>query len=439
LNTQRRNGLAFLITCATVVALASCGGGSSDDTTAYTLAGTVSGLSTSGLVLANGSSTQAVASGATSFTFSDSMTGSYSVSVATQPDGQTCVVSNGSGSGGSNVSSVVITCRGYVAFTSNWYSGSLGEFTVGSTGALAAQSPATLSTNTYLPSSISTSADGKFAYVSFQNNKAIGVYSISASTGALSLVGTGSADSAGYGLAISPDSKYLYAANYGSATVSQFTIGSTGALTAMSTPSVAAGVNPYAVAVSPDGLYVYVVNASGNSVSQYSIGSTGALTALSPATVSLSSVGTTPLSIAIAPDSNYLYVTLSDSAKLAQFSIGSTGLLTALSPASVSTGTSPSGIVVSPGGRYAYVANSGDNSVSQYSISSGKLTAMATPTVAAGTGPSGIAVSPSGSFVYAANYNDATVTSFSVGSSGALTSLGTASTNGSGPSGISVR
>ena len=109
MNTQRRNGLAFLITCATVVALASCGGGSSDDT-AYTLAGTVSGLTTSGLVLANGSSTLAVASGATSFTFSDSMTGSYDVSVATQPDGQTCVVSNGSGSGGSNVSSVVVTC-----------------------------------------------------------------------------------------------------------------------------------------------------------------------------------------------------------------------------------------------------------------------------------------------------------------------------------------
>nr|WP_315429691.1 beta-propeller fold lactonase family protein [uncultured Albidiferax sp.] len=427
-----------LFTLALASLLAACGGGSDSDDSEYTLGGTVSGLSTSGLVLANGTLTQAVASGATSFSFSSKVTGSYAVSVATQPDGQTCVASNASGGGGSDVSSVVINCRSYAAYTSNWLGGNIGQLSVGSTGALAAQSTAAVST-TYLPSSITTSNDGKFAFVNFQDSSAIGVYTVSDTTGALTMLGWTSAESAGYGMAISPDGKYLYVANFGSATLSQFSVASTGILSAMSTASVATGVNPYGVAVSPDGLYVYVSNSSGNSISQYSVGSTGALTALSTPTVSVSSLGSTPTGIAIDPASNYVYVTLSGSAKLAQFSIGSGGMLTALSPASVSTGTTPRSVAVSPGGRYAYVTNGGDNTVSQYSISSGKLTALPTATVATGSNPRGIAMAPSGSFAYVTNYNDATVSSYSVGSAGALTLLGTAATNGAGPTGISVR
>ena len=41
--------------------------------------------------------------------------------------------------------------------------------------------------------------------------------------------------------------KYAYVANCNSANVSQYTIGSTGALTAMATPTVTAGTYPYSV------------------------------------------------------------------------------------------------------------------------------------------------------------------------------------------------
>jgi YVTN family beta-propeller protein len=81
----------------------------------YNLGGTVSGLTASGLVLANGTQTVTVAAGATSFTFSQPIAngGGYAVSVQTQPSGQTCSVSNGSGTmqaGG--VSNVAVTCHG---------------------------------------------------------------------------------------------------------------------------------------------------------------------------------------------------------------------------------------------------------------------------------------------------------------------------------------
>ncbi len=80
----------------------------------YAISGTISGLTTSGLVLQNnGSDDLALSSGSTSFQFSTPVAsgGSYSVTVATQPTGQTCTVSNGSGSNvTSTVSNVSITC-----------------------------------------------------------------------------------------------------------------------------------------------------------------------------------------------------------------------------------------------------------------------------------------------------------------------------------------
>ena len=81
---------------------------------AYTLGGTISGLRTAGLVLANGSATSSPGAGATSFTFATSLptTSSFNVTVATQPTGETCQVTNGQGVIlVSSVDNVVVTCH----------------------------------------------------------------------------------------------------------------------------------------------------------------------------------------------------------------------------------------------------------------------------------------------------------------------------------------
>jgi hypothetical protein len=82
--------------------------------TTYTIGGTVSGVSGSGLVLRNGSVDLAVVAPGP-FTFAASLrTGTaYSVTVATQPSSptQNCVVTNGSGTvGNANVTNVVVSC-----------------------------------------------------------------------------------------------------------------------------------------------------------------------------------------------------------------------------------------------------------------------------------------------------------------------------------------
>lgn len=92
----------------------------------YALGGTVTGLTADGLVLANGTNSVTVASGATTFSLAPVAYGrSYGVSVLTQPTGQTCTVSGGNGSlnngsgsidatvaaaNPSGINNVVVTC-----------------------------------------------------------------------------------------------------------------------------------------------------------------------------------------------------------------------------------------------------------------------------------------------------------------------------------------
>jgi len=91
-------------------------------TTTYTIGGTISGLTGTGLVLQdNGTSNLTIAAGATSFTFSTQIPsgGAYNVTVLTQPTNptQTCTITNGSGTANANVTNVAVTCTTSTSFT----------------------------------------------------------------------------------------------------------------------------------------------------------------------------------------------------------------------------------------------------------------------------------------------------------------------------------
>ncbi len=127
---MRKNGGALIsirfatavFAALTTAGLFGCGGGgggggsSPPPAPTYTIGGTVTGLSGSGLVLQlNGGSNLSVAANAMTFTFATGLTSSssYNVTVLTQSTGpsQTCAVANGSGTVGSvNVTSVSVTC-----------------------------------------------------------------------------------------------------------------------------------------------------------------------------------------------------------------------------------------------------------------------------------------------------------------------------------------
>ncbi|MCB1159628.1 MAG: Ig-like domain-containing protein [Leptospiraceae bacterium] len=78
----------------------------------YTVAGTVSGLSGTLVLQKNGGDDITITSNG-SFKFSTDVAGDYSVTVKTQPTGQTCTVSNASGTAITNVTNVSVSCQSF--------------------------------------------------------------------------------------------------------------------------------------------------------------------------------------------------------------------------------------------------------------------------------------------------------------------------------------
>ena len=82
-------------------------------TLSFTLGGSISGLTSSGLVLTNSSDTLTITPNSSTFTMGRSVAygGAYNITVQNQPTGQTCSVANGSGTmNSSNITAVNITC-----------------------------------------------------------------------------------------------------------------------------------------------------------------------------------------------------------------------------------------------------------------------------------------------------------------------------------------
>jgi len=203
---------------------------------------------------------------------------------------------------------------------------------------------------------------------------------------------------------------YLYVAAQANTTISAYTVTqSTGALT-MNANAVGTGSVPSAMVIAPSGNALFVANSGSNSISSYSINVDATLTPVSATTPT----GTTPLGLAIDPGGKFLFVANQKSSSISVFSINGTGL-TAVPGSPFTTipvgyffanGTLPSAVAVSNSGNFLYVANQLANFVSAFAINttSGALTPLPVPFYQDGqVSPSGLAVTPNGAFLYVAN------------------------------------
>ena len=105
---------------AAAVALAACSGlpqsststGGSGTGTGFTIGGTVSGLTGTGLVLQDNGGDNLTITASGPFVFPTSVTGAYAVTIKTQPTSpsQVCTITGGSGTATANVTSVAIAC-----------------------------------------------------------------------------------------------------------------------------------------------------------------------------------------------------------------------------------------------------------------------------------------------------------------------------------------
>jgi DNA-binding beta-propeller fold protein YncE len=233
-----------------------------------------------------------------------------------------------------------------------------------------------------------------------------------------------------HGVAASPDGKLLFVTDYGTVTVAgglmAYTLDPDG--TPFPEQGYVTGLGPKGVAVTPNSKFVYAAN----SYSTGSGGLTGFFTHTYGYLGALSSngfdTGSVPTAVAISPDGRCLYVTNSAGGSIKAFTIGSDGLLTALGL--YTAGSQPQGIVVSPNGMYLYASNygssTGANGISAYLIGSdGTLSAITSGILSTGSRPRGIAVSPDGLYLYVGNWTDNTVSAYSFGSGGELGTIGT--------------
>lgn len=441
-SANRHKGIDMLRTIGLVTSLAflmvGCGGGGGGGASSYTVGGTVTGLSGPGLVLNSDFGGDLAVSASGPFTFGTRLPvgSTFNVGVKNQPTSspaQNCQVSNGTGTiAAVNVTNVDVTCvSGYTVGgrVSGLVGSGLtlaichhvpysthscvphGELQIGANGAFTLDSiyPAGYSGSDFViftqqPSSptqrcvISNATVSiqhandtsvmvsctEYAYVTNAADNTLSAYTVDASTGALTVIGTPTATGASpyaiVGLDAGAGTRYVFVGNEGSNDVSAFAVNpTTGALTAVPGSPFAAGTDPQAMALNSPILYValYVANAGSDNMSVYGIdATTGALAPLSPG------------------------------------------------PATVATGKSPTSIVVVPYNGVTFVANhGGSNDISAFNYD---LTPVPGSPFPAGGNPLSLALGAGGNFLYSAN-PDATnpsISGFSIDpASGALTPL----------------
>jgi 6-phosphogluconolactonase (cycloisomerase 2 family) len=407
----------------------------------FSVGGTVSNLTGSGLVLQNNGGDNLSVSSNGTFTFPTEITdgSAYAITINTQPSGQRCTVSNPDGNiSGAHVTNVTVQCVSpRFVYAVNNTSNTISQYNIGSNGTLSAMTPSTVA-GFWNSNIIATDAAGKYAYMANMDVGANAIVQYTINTnGTLSAMSPFSVTAQKFPcfVAVDPTGKYAYVTNQGNNTVSQYTIGSNGSLSAMNPATVAAGTNPWAIAIDPLGRFAYVINTVGNTISQYSIGTDGHLSAIIAPVVS---TGSTPCYIAIDPKGKYLYVVNYNNANISQYTIGSDGSLSAMSPTTIVTGSYPYSIVVDPTGKYAYAVSYLRDSIYQYYIGTdGKLSAMSPATVAAGSRSKYIAIDPTGRYAYVTNMTDNTISQYNIGTDGRLSAMSPATVaTGTSPAGI---
>ena len=395
----------------------------------FAVGGAVTGLAGAGLVLANLGSNNLAVNADGSFNFSPPMGAGtpYAVSVLTQPSGQICTVTNGSGTVTANVSNIVVTCAsasgGGLALVANTGADTFSIFRVDAgTGALSTLGTVPAGRS---PSAVVISPNGLYAYVGYGVTRSVDSFSINATAGVLTPLGSpvgGVPDK----LAMDPLGRFLWGINYGFSTISVLSIASNGVLDLVAPNTVASG-NPSAIQAHPSGNFVYVASDTTNALSVYDVNpSTGALT-LTPGGLANAVLGSR--SLVVHPNGSVLYAASEGGSNVGAFSINpGTGALAVVSY--TATGSGASSVVVHPNGTFAYVVL-GLSEIGIYSINpaTGALTLSGTPVSGGGNIALRLAINAAGTRLYLMNGGVSTlqpsVSAFVVSDAGAtLTPLG---------------
>jgi YVTN family beta-propeller protein len=205
-------------------------------------------------------------------------------------------------------------------------------------------------------------------------------------------------------IAITPDGRTAYVANYGSNSVTPVNTA-----TRRAGPPITVGANPEAIAITPDGRTAYVADDGSNSVTPVD-------TATGRAGPPIK-VGTNPRAVAITPNGRTAYVLDWGGAAV-------TPISTATNRAGrpIPVGSYPFAIAIAPDGKTAYVASYGSNTLTPINAATGR----AGRPVPAGQAPDAVAVTPDSAkaFVVGGDSDTLTPVSAATGRAGRAAPVG---------------
>lgn len=438
--------LASCVPLAAMLIAAGCGGGSSAPSGGgasgqFSLGGTATGLNSGAKLMLQdkgGASLELAGNGAFNFANKLPSGSSYAVSIGSQPTGQRCEISQGSGTiSNAPVSNIAITCKTTYAYVVSvqWvpslsgYQYSVSQYTFGANGQMRAGSAPAVPIAT---EGISLTVDSKAAnaFVSMNRANSVRAYTIGAA-GELSAQPKATVRSGDttQGTRLSPNGKFMYSFNSWDGSIYRYPLEADGSFTSATTGTQVARVNSvYGLTLDPSGKRAYASDGYSSRVYQFSVGDDGGLTPAATASVASDD---TPTDIVLHPSGKFAYTVNNYGGSISQFDIGADGTLTPMTPTSVPISGRGIFMAITPDGKYAY-ANGDHNTIEQFAIgANGRLTSLNPARAASADNyPMGMAFDPSGAYAYVPNDIQSTVTQYAVGADGQLTQVGSIATPG---------
>lgn len=437
--------------------LASCGGGGgggdspSPAPSTFTIGGSVTGLTGTGLVLQNngGGDLQINASGNFTFATALSSGSTYAVTVRTQPTGQHCTVGSGSGTvGNAAVTNVAVTCgpqRARFLVVPNFGSDTVGVYAINpQTGALTAVNGSPWTTGA-APAIVSVHPDDGFVFVAGRGSASappgISAFAVNGDSGALTPVAgspfelshaqplPNGAVTAIYQPLIRPDGKVgyisvlpsdkVYGAGMDPATGVLSEIGGMPQFVGMLVGSMTFGDSGNRLYVPHNSVNPMLPN-SGGAVELFEVAAGGTLTHVGGWPTN----GTNPTVARLNADGSVLVVAHGTSGTVASFKVDTgAGTLTPAPGSPYSTGNAANAVthvIPHPTRDFVFATNSNGNGASSIAAwtvdrATGTLTPVAgSPFPTGGTGALLGAIDPSGRYFYVSNRGTDTIAGFSI-------------------------
>lgn len=276
-------------------------------------------------------------------------------------------------------------------------------------------------------SSTSTSAaTGDYVYVVNQTSDTVSAFAVGTAT--LTSVGSTTliAGLAPASIAVTRPNTFVYVGGNGA--ISCFSIGTGGALTAVSGGGASATANFVSLDTSPDGQWLLSLDSITSVVYVYKINtSTGALTLNATTTYAVPGAGTlSQRMIRVAPNGAYVGIALGPAGDVIFPFTTSTGILGAGNNLAVSTAYSDNALTFDATSGYLLIARgitgTGTSGIATYNVNSTGALSPVQTLIASGNAPYSLALDSTGAYVYAANRADATISGYTL-ASGNLTAL----------------